>query len=283
MNRRRAEGPRRTQDPRAADRVRGRDRRRDGQRHVRPDRHDPKGVRRHLHLVVSADRCGHRGQGDRQGLPKRGRNGSRVAARAGPRAPPGRRGRRHDRADPIPKPRSMAATARPSAPEGAPRSRSVATRRSRSSARSSSRPASGRKGSGRSRSTPDGGRPELQGRRHRRRFHAGSQAPLPVDRHRHVRDVDSLGTATMAIWDIRPPRRCCKSKAVSTASQSLPRKGRQRMSSSAPSSRWSPRASRSRTPSSRPRPTPTRPTSSSTPSDTSCSASAGSRCSWERS
>ena len=51
---RRAEGPRRTQGPRPADGVRGRDRRRDGQRHVRPDRHDPEGVRRHLHVVVSS-------------------------------------------------------------------------------------------------------------------------------------------------------------------------------------------------------------------------------------
>ena len=56
-----------------------------------------------------------------------------------------------------------------------------------------------------------------------------------------------------------------------------------RISSSAPSSRWSPPAWRSRTPSSRPPRTPRRPTSSSTSSATSCWASARSRCSSARS
>ena len=70
------------QGPRPADGVRRRDRRHDGERDVRPHRHDPEGVRRHLHGVVRADRRGDRRQGDRQGLPERGRDGSRVAARA---------------------------------------------------------------------------------------------------------------------------------------------------------------------------------------------------------
>ena len=86
--------------------------------------------------------------------------------------------------------------------------------------------------------------------------------------------------------DLGPPHRpdaAGQATAASTASRSPPRTAPRRPSSSAPSSRWSPRAWRSRTPSSRPRPTPRTPTSSSTPSATSCWASARSRCSSARS
>ena len=97
-------------------------------------------------------------------------------------------------------------------------------------------------------------------------------------------DVDSLGGATMAIWDIAD-RPDAAAQAGPLRRHLDRRQGRHVVGRARPrrASRWSPRAWRSRTPSSRPRRTPRRPTSSSTSSATSCWASARSRCSWARS
>ena len=129
-----------------------------------------------------------------------------------------------------------------------------------------------------------GGRAELQGRRHGHRGHARSQAPLRGDRHRHLRRARlARRRHDRDLGPAHRPDAAGQAKAASTASRSPPRTAPRRPSSSAPSSRWSPPAWRSRTPSSRRRPTPRTPTSSSTPSATSCWASARSRCSWARS
>ena len=139
-----------------------------------------------------------------KGSAERRRDRPRVAAREGPGAARGRGGRRHDRADRVQqgrdlRPRRQAA----SAPATRPSSGSATTRPSRSSARSSSRPASGRRDRSRSRSTPGTAAGE--------NFEVGDTvavSTLGAKRRYEVTgiatfgDVDSLGGATMAIWDL---------------------------------------------------------------------------------
>ena len=69
-----------TEVPRCADGARDRARGRDGQRHVRPDRHDRPGVRHDLRRVVRQHRCGNHRQGARHRVRGRQRRSARVPA-----------------------------------------------------------------------------------------------------------------------------------------------------------------------------------------------------------
>ena len=74
----RAQGPRGPQGPRPADRARGRHRRVDGERDVRPHRHDAEGVRRHLRGVLRGHRRRHQRQAARRVLLRRPRHRRRA-------------------------------------------------------------------------------------------------------------------------------------------------------------------------------------------------------------
>ena len=152
----------------------------------------------------AADRRGDRRQGDRQGLPERGRDGSRVAARARcGRCPRSRRPAARSRRSRPTRPRSSAATARPSAPTARPSSGSATTRPSRSSARCKLK--TGQWPQGPRQVALDAGTAAAEN------FKVGDTVAVSTlgAKHRYevtgiatFGGVDSLGGATMAIWDL---------------------------------------------------------------------------------
>ena len=183
-------GLRGPQAPRRAHRARDRARRRDGQRHLRPHRHDRQGVRRASSPPRTADTTRSSRQGDRQGLRQRHADRSRLAAREGPSAARGRprraarsRRARSNQAE-ICRPRRQADRRR--------RRTAVRLRHRRRAARSSTRSSSttGRWAQGPTQVVIDAAPPTTQ------HFEVGDtiqvatlgpQAPLHGRRHRDVR------------------------------------------------------------------------------------------------
>ena len=198
----RAQGPRRPQGPRPAHRARRRHRRRDGQRHLHPHRHHAEVLHRALHCIHRQHRRRHLRQGDRQELHQRQRgHDPRVHARQGPGAPRGRGRRRRV----SPQEANVADIIGSDGKKPARRASAAATTPpTRASARSSSRPARPPHGPGEV--AIDAGTAE------KKHYKVGDSVVVSTLGKKHTfrisgtlsyGDVDSLGFASIAAWDVK--------------------------------------------------------------------------------
>ena len=207
MIKRRAQRHRGSQDPRPPHRARDRPRRRDGQRHLRPHRHDLEGLRRHLQRVLRGHGRRHQRQAARRLLLERAGDRLRRPARQGEGAARGAGGGgRHLRpaVELQPGEARRTRTARRSAAPAAHRpSGSASTPASSASARSSSPRAGGRRG--RDEVVIDAGTASKQDLGPG--DSVGVAALGPVEHYRIVGvtkfgSVDSIGGATIAVFDL---------------------------------------------------------------------------------